>query len=219
MTASTRRPHRAGIAASIVGAALAACACIAQATPAGVCCADPSTFRYERLEMDAPVDFVIDSKSPSFDFQSGRSAFRAFALPVTDQPFLLEVQSFVAGPADPRRARVLYPLVAVLSEDFLVSRASDLEALSFDVPLLERTRQPAYRVALPVDPARTRERYVVVYTPGVLSTGRALPPISTPESAAAAARVAYLGASPFGRLRITLHAATRAPSLAPRPGE
>jgi hypothetical protein len=95
-------------------------------------------------------------------------------------------------------------VVAILTDDFLVSRATELELLRFDLPVLERTTRPAYRVSVPVDPAATRERYVVVFTPAKLATTRALPPISGPESAAEAARVAYLGAAPYGRLRITL---------------
>lgn len=168
------------------------------------CCTDPAHFRYEPLPADGAVDFEIDGRSPTFEFQSGRSAFRAFELPAGGRPYTLEVRSFLAGPPDPRRARVFYPVVAILTDDFLVSRATELELLRFDLPVLERTTRPAYRVSVPVDPLATRERYVVVFTPAKLATTRALPPISGPESAAEAARVAYLGAAPYGRLRISL---------------
>jgi hypothetical protein len=178
------------------------------------CCTDPSAFPYEPLPTEGSVDFVIDRHSPTFEFQSGPSRFRAFTLPQTDRGYLLEVRSFLDEPNDPRRARVFYPVIAILTDDFLVSRTSELESLSYDLPVLERSLAPAYRVTLPLGPGNGRERYVVVFTPAKLATLRALPPISTPESAAEAARVAYLGAVGFGHLRITLRAGGPAP-LAP----
>jgi hypothetical protein len=184
-------------------------------TSATRCCTDPAHFRYEPLPADGVVDFEIDSRSPTFEFQSGRSAFRAFELPTAARPYTLEVRSFLEGPADPRRARVFYPVVAILTDDFLVSRATELELLRFDLPVLERTTLPAYRVSVPVDPAATRERYVVVFTPAKLATTRALPPIAGAESAAEAARVAFLGAAPYGKLRITLRPGEIAVSPSP----
>ncbi|HXQ30641.1 MAG TPA: hypothetical protein VN790_01575 [Steroidobacteraceae bacterium] len=168
--------------------------------------ADPAHFRYQPLPAEGAVDFVIDASSPTFEFQSGPSAFRAFALPPQTHPYVVEVRSFLEGGPDPRRARVLYPVVAVLTDDFLVSRSTDLEFLRFDLPLFEHTTAPAYRVTLPIDPSATRERYLVVFTPARLAAGRSLPPITNPDSAAEAARFAFLGASPYGKLRITLRA-------------
>jgi hypothetical protein len=202
---SRHRAPRRACSTRALGLALAALAAVATAAPPAVPDADPARFRYEPLPADGAVDFVIDAKSPVFEFQSGPSAFRAFALPAQTRPYVVEVRSFLQGGPDPRRARVLYPVVAVLTDDFLVSRSTDLEFLRFDLPLFEQTTAPAYRVTLPVDPTGTRERYLIVFTPARLTAGRALPPITTPDSAAEAARAAFLGASPYGKLRITLH--------------
>jgi Maltose operon periplasmic protein precursor (MalM) len=189
-------------------------AAAAGGTPAR-CCADPSAFHYEPLPAEGSVDFVIDKHSPTFEFQSGPSPYRAFALPQTDRGYLLEVRSFLQSPQDPRRAQVFYPVVAILTDDYLVSRTTELESLSFDLPFLERTLAPAYRVALPLGPGNGRERYVVVFTPAKLATLRALPPIAGPDSAADAARVAFLGAVGYGHLRITLRAGGPAPVAPP----
>ena len=203
------RPRRRPAAASGRGA-LAALALLAGAAPAAeaptACCTDPAAFRYQLLPDGGSTDFVIDRDSPSFEFQSGRSAFQAFALPVTGRSYALELRSFVTGPADPRRARVFYPVIAILTDDFMVSRTTELAALRFDLPVLERSSAPAYRVSLPVGGSAQRERYLVVFTPHQLAVPRVLPPIADAESAAEAARVAYLGAAPYGRLRITLRA-------------
>jgi hypothetical protein len=179
---------------------------LAKATP---CCEDPSRFAYDALPASGDLEFTIDRRSPLFEFQSGRSFFRAFRLPTQGPAYVLELRSFLADADSPRTARLFYPVMAILTDDFLVSRATDLDALRFDLPVLERSTAPAYRVQLPIDPANTRERYVVVFTPAQLLEERA-PEITNPDTAAQAARSAYLGASAFGRLRFTLRPGTAA---------
>ena len=183
------------------------------------CCADPARFHYDVLLPQGSVDLVINSSSPTFEFQSGPSAFRAFVLPAASRPYYIEVRSFISGGSDPDRARVFYPVVAVLTDDFLVSRSTDLEALRFDLPLFEETTDPAYRLVLPIDPSNLHERYIVVFTPSHLNEGRTLPLITTPESAAEAAKIAYLGAAPYGRLRITLRPGEIGPAAVTAPTE
>jgi len=188
---------------------LALLACLATTSGAGAagpkaCCTDPARFHFDQLPAEGSVDVEINRSSPVFEFQSGLSAFRAFALPPATKPYFVEVRSFLSGGPEPERARVFYPIIAVLTDDFLVSRSTDLEALRFELPLFEAASSPAYRLMLAIDPSNPHERYLVVYTPASLGEGRTLPPISTPESAAEAAKIAFLGAAPYGRLRITL---------------
>jgi len=197
-------PRAGRLARALLGLALGVAGAAAGAAGPGKVPADPAEFRYEPLPAAGELDFAIDAKSPTFEFQSGRSAFRAFRLPAAGGPFYVDVRSFLDGPADPVHARVFYPVIAVLTDDFLVSRSTELEQLRFDLPMLEQTIAPAYHVSLGVDPEHTRERYLVVFTPAQLTAGHQLPPIATPESAAEAARVAFLGAAPHGRLRISI---------------
>lgn len=187
----------------------------AAGAPAGTaasCCADPAQFDYEPLPAAGAVSVVIDAHGPSFEFQSGRSYFHAFRLPAATRGYTLEIQSFLDPPHDTARSRVFYPLLALLTEDFLVARVTDLETLSFDVPTLERTSAPAYRLSVAVDPGSAHERYAVLFTPAGLLTTRALPPITTPESVAQVAHVAWLGAAPTGRLRVTVRPREDAPA-------
>jgi hypothetical protein len=197
-------PHAGWLPRALLGLAALAAAGPTGATGPAAAPADPAQFHYEPLPAAGEVDFTIDAKSPTFEFQSGVSAYRAFRLPAAGGPFYVDVRSFLDGPADPARARVFYPVIAVLTDDFLVSRSTELEQLRFDLPTLEQTVAPAYRITLGVDPEHTRERYLVVFTPAQLAAGRQLPPIATAETAAEAARVAYLGAAPHGRLRISI---------------
>ena len=185
-------------------ACLAAVGAAAAAAGPAPTATDPAQFHYEPLPAEGVVRFAIDAKSPTFEFQTGVSAYRAFRLPDDAVPYYVEVRSFLDGPADPARARVFYPVVAVLTDDFLVSRSTEPELLRFDLPVLEGTSAPAYRVTLGMDPAHTHERYLVVFTPARFAGGREQPPVATPEHAAEAARFAFLGAAPHGRLSISI---------------
>jgi hypothetical protein len=219
---AVERPHAGGASAwaparatPLARLAAAACAVLlgaaATASPTDIslveatvpCCADPSQFGWQALPAKGSIDFAIDRKSPLFEFQSGRSFFHAFRLPSSGGPYTLELRSFLKDAESPRSARVFFPVLAILTDDFLVSRATDLDSLRFDLPMLEQTIAPAYRVQLPMDPANTRERYLVVFTPTQLLSARGVQ-VTTPESAAQAARSAFLGASAFGRFRVTL---------------
>jgi hypothetical protein len=184
---------------------------LARSTP---CCEDPSRFAFDALPARGDLDFAIDRRSPVFEFQSGRSYFRAFRLPSEGPAYVLELRSFLDEPGSPRSARMFVPVMAILTDDFLVSRATDLDALRFDLPMLERTTAPAYRVQLPIDPANTRERYVVVFTPAQLVEARDLQ-VTNPDTAAQAARTAYLGASAFGKLRFTVRPGSAAEAVEP----
>ena len=203
---------------AVLGLALLGAAAAAGASPQPAAAPDPAQFRYETLPADGAVDFAIDAKSPTFEFQTGVSAYRSFWLP-DGGPFYVDVRSFLEGAPHPAHSRVFYPVVAVLTDDFLVSRSTELDLLRFDLPTQEGTRAPAYRLSLGLDPEHTRERFLVVFTPAQLVAGRQLPPISSPESAAEAAHVAFLGASPHGRLRISVRRGEPAPPVPPVPAD
>lgn len=164
--------------------------------------ADPAQFLYQPLPVQGSVEASITPTSPRFEFKTGMSGYRAFRLPDAGTPYLIEIRSLLQGGTDP--ARALYPVAALLTDDFLVSRQTELEMLRFDLPVFEDTRAPAYRLTVAVDPAQAHERYLVVYTPAELAAPRQMPPADTAEAAAQAARSAWLGAAANGRLRITV---------------
>lgn len=170
-----------------------------------VCCKDPAEFTYVALPDRGQIEFDIGHQSPLFEFQTGFSAFSAFRLPVMSEPYLIEIRSYLRGGPDPEQAQVLYPVAAFLSEDYLVMRSIGLEAVVPELPLQERAGRPAYRLAVPVDPVRGRERYLVLFTPyELVAPGREPELPSTLELAEAAAREAFLGASAEGHLSITI---------------
>ena len=93
--------------AASVGLATAALAAAPVATPGrpytgrAVCCKDPAEFSYAALPDRGRVEFDIDRKSPLFEFQTGFSAFSAFRLPVMNEPYLIEIRSYLRGGPDP----------------------------------------------------------------------------------------------------------------------
>jgi hypothetical protein len=187
--------------------ALALVALSGLATAAAPPAADPSQFQYDALPADGAVDLRLDASSPVFEFQSGRSAFRAFRLPATDRPYLIDVRSYLEDADGRDGGHVFYPIATLLTEDYLITRSTDLDALRFDSPLYESSTAPAYHLTLGVDPKRGRERYLVVFTPALLVAPRRLPPVTTPAAAAELAPAAFLGAAAHGRLRISVRPA------------
>jgi hypothetical protein len=174
--------------------------------------ADPAQFSYAALPDGGTVAFRIGAGESTFEFKTGPSPYRAFRLPASERAYVVEVRGEVENPEDAHRSRVFYPVVALLTEDFLVSRQTDLDALRFDLPFYESARVPAYRVSIAIDPAQAKERYLVVYTPAALLAPRPWPTASTPAEAQEAVRTRWLGASASGRLRITVVVPPGAPA-------
>ena len=97
MTSISRLPAALACAASL---ALAGTTVRGAEPAAAGCCADPAQFHYDTLPGTGSVDVVIDAHDPSFEFQSGRSFFRAFRLPDATRGYTLEVQSFLEPATD-----------------------------------------------------------------------------------------------------------------------
>lgn len=196
-----RLPQLALVAGLALGAAARA------ATPVAACCNDPARFHYDPLPVEGTVGVDIGPGAPMFEFQTGRSAFHAFLLPAATRPYLIELRSFLETSPGNEGGRVFYPILTLLNDDYVVARSTELDALRFELPLLEAATAPAYRLTIGVDPTHGRQRYLVVYTPAQLIAPRRLPPVATPAAAAELAQGAYLGAAAYGRLSITLRPA------------
>jgi maltose operon protein len=207
----------AGIAFAILGAVCTGRATAGQSQrdlaawrSARVCCTDPAQFKYEALPRSGSVEFTIDRDSPLFEFQGGRSFFRAFTLPEGGGSYRLDIQSFFAG-TKPQSAQVFYPIAAILTPDQLISRATTLEGLRIELPFLERSQNGAVSLSLGLDAPPGREKYLVIFTLGeLLERDRYAAHALEPAAAEAEAKEAFLGASPTGHLRITITAVAQA---------
>jgi hypothetical protein len=189
-------------AAGVITSMLLMGVAVSHAAPAALAISDPALFNYQELPREGYVDFVITQNSPSFEFHSGPSRYQAFKLPTASDRYLIDVISFLDDPDTPERAHVFYPIVALLTEDFLVSRTTDFSALRVDLPVFEYTTQPAYRLTVGIDPIVSHEGYLVVFTANGLLEKSSMPEIEDPSKAADSLRDVLLGASAGGRLQI-----------------
>jgi len=89
-----------------------------------VCCGSLAEFKYEPIPKEGVISFKIDKSSAAFMFQSGKSYFKAFALPMREGPYYLHIKSFGLG-EQIRDAHIFYPQVALLDEQFTVLKQSD----------------------------------------------------------------------------------------------
>jgi len=128
---------------------------------------DVEQIKFAEIAIDANQIVDVNHRSQFFDFHSGASHLVAYALPESDKPLLIDVVSFMNSDRADLSSTVFYPLVAVLDRDLLVRRTTSLNDLRFDLPFLQRTTHPAYRVSLRVEP-HSEEKYIVIYTSGNL---------------------------------------------------
>jgi maltose operon protein len=91
---------------------------------ARVCCESVAQFGYEDLGESGGVSFKLDEASDAFDFQTGKSYFKAFRLPQRELPYRISVRSLALG-EHIKEAHIFYPQVAVLDDRFAVVGQSD----------------------------------------------------------------------------------------------
>ena len=214
--------HPTAFLATIVAAALAACASqprtsypadtgarlatYARATP---CCDDPSGFEFGPLPRQGQAQATIDPATPVFDFQSGVSPFAAFVLPQQGSRYRIRVKSLF-DPKDGGEHGVFYPVVALLDDTYIVVHMTGLDSLRLEPALATPGGEPGLAASIGIDPAEQDARYLVVFTPAAL-LGKP-PPSDREGDVLSLSAMAYmerrgeaaLPASPYGRLRITV---------------
>lgn len=98
------------------------------------CCATKAQFNYTPLAIEGPVSINLDASATAFNFETGKSYFKAFRLPEKSLPYRLTITSYALGDVI-RRGHIFYPQVALLNdqfamvwksmpEDFIFSKAS-----------------------------------------------------------------------------------------------
>jgi hypothetical protein len=133
---------------------------------AATCCVDPADFEYKDTTLPGQSTFDIGPSSRLFDFHSGRSFFAALRLPDTSDSYRIRVKSLLQGKGD--ATRVFYPVVALLNEDFIVTRISSVAHLRLEAGLATPGGAAGLALTIRVDPPLAHERYLVVFTPAVL---------------------------------------------------
>ncbi len=185
---------------------------------APACCKGYSEFNYEKLIIPDSKVFWLNEESKAFIFDTGKSYFKAFELPVYSSPYSISIRSYKIG----QTAKSFYifsPAVMFLDERFNVTRfldknvfqyhrislfdfdsAGNAFALEGEISVVQENARERYMVILTTDGVLAKETseaqqaYVPIIIPGfvsVMPTGRSYA-VSIPHS-------------PAGKIKIVVH--------------
>ena len=153
-----------------------------------------ANFPYENLSLNESKVFWIDENSSAFDFDTGKSFFRAFALPQSPTPYTVIVHSYLLGSA--RRPSIFVPRVIILNDRFTVTRTKELRRYGLKPPLLSIMLGGFVHIDQPA----SDERYMVILTNRHALTQK-IPSLFTIGETG---KVSYLLRSPVGKLRVII---------------
>lgn len=88
------------------------------------CCESFAQFKYDQMAESGDTTFNLDASSDAFEFQTGKSYFKAFRLPGKELPYRLKIQSYALGDQIDK-AHIFYPQAALLDDRFdIISQSS-----------------------------------------------------------------------------------------------
>jgi maltose operon periplasmic protein len=184
-----------------------------QIAAAPVCCKELSELPFEAITFPSTTEFHIDTASPAFEFFSGKSFFKAFALPQAGEPYTIMLRSYLVTTMGLQQM-VFYPVVAFLSEKHEISYFMRPADFRFRDSTLwsEPMDPPKVEARIRIDPTRDQPRYMVVFTDlQTLKPGRSMnqrgsmtmvPAGNTFIPIVAPGGMRTFGASGTGRLRV-----------------
>jgi len=182
----------------------------------GICCGSMAQFKYDLLAGEGAVSFKLDASSDAFDFESGKSYFKAFLLPDKTLPYRIKIASYALGETI-NKAHVFYPQVALLDDRFVIVRQGvpdglRLRKVGFQEAAAETGGLPIkLEGSVLVD--NPSAKYLVVYTTRKLMSGttpyvtRQVIPIILPGLVTAVPGTmgaVHIRHSPFGLLRMEI---------------
>ncbi len=151
-------------------------AVLRQFSDAPSCCASLADLPVEPLRPGDTKSFDLGGDNPAYRFATGKSYFRAFALPQGGYPYRVIVRSFLIGD-DLKTAYLFFPKIVTLDENRQVVRATGPEAFTLQqAGYLETMGQTAglrhkLEGELVFTDGSMKERYLVVLTTDDLLLG------------------------------------------------
>ena len=135
---------------------------------AAECCASYAQFNFEPLNFGETENITIDRESPAFQFDTGKSYFKAFRLPVTAKPYSIIVQSyFIESTTRSASSFVFSPAVMFLDAGYGVTRRLD-KGFYAAVDTGNSLSKARLEAEIPVNPRSAAEKFVVIYTTAAL---------------------------------------------------
>jgi maltose operon protein len=149
---------------------------------APVCCASMEELPAEPLQVGDTRNFGLGAGSPAYRFATGKSHFRAFALPEGPYPYRVTVDSFLVGD-HLKSAYLFYPQLLTLDKDRRVVRTSGPDTFGLErtgfIEALRQTEGVHRKVTggLTFGDANRDERYLLVLTTDALLKERTPVPV------------------------------------------
>jgi maltose operon protein len=166
----------------VLGLLLAGCATTREvqlesfaATPS--CCPSMREFSYAPLKSGDTLSFKLERSAPAFEFATGKSYFRAFALPEAGREFTVRVQSFMMGDHIDA-AYLFFPHVVTLDADYQPVRTLPPEAFELKRASYAETAKETWGLPwklegeMPFTAANAAERYLLILTTAELMQRR-----------------------------------------------
>jgi hypothetical protein len=161
------------------------------------------------------LTFELGSNSPAFTFETGKSYFRAFALPETTQNLEVTVDSYLVG-GDLKYAYLFAPRIITLDKNYNMIRTSNLESFTVEraglVEALQRAEGLEQKLSgnIIFDENNRSERFLILHTTDTLLKERTSVPVSGENSiltigvANMAKEMFLIPHAPAGKITLTL---------------
>lgn len=135
---------------------------------AEVCCMGYEQFNFVPLNVGDSQNLTINRSSPAFLFETGKSYFQAFRLPVANKPYAVIIQShFIETRTRSETSYVFSPAVVFLDAGYRVTRRLD-KSLNAAVGTGDSLGTANLELQIRIDPRSAEERFMVIYTTATL---------------------------------------------------
>lgn len=135
---------------------------------AAECCASYAQFYFEPLNFSETESITINRESPAFQFDTGKSYFKAFRLPVTDKSYVIIIQSyFIEDTTRSGASFVFSPAVMFLDAGYSVTRRLD-KGFYAAIDAGGSLSKARLETEIPINPRSAAEKFVVIYTTAAL---------------------------------------------------
>jgi hypothetical protein len=182
---------------------------------APICCTSLADLPVVPLRLGDNKSFDLGTDSPAYQFDTGKSYFRAFALPQGPYPYKVTVRSFIIGD-NLKSAYIFYPKLITLDENRRIVRSTGPETFTLQragyIETLQETAGFRRKLegGLTITDTSRDERFLVVLTTADLLQGKTTASIVGDEpmlntiTVATNWNEAQVSNAPSGRLSISL---------------
>ena len=142
---------------------------------ATICCESINQFNFELIQIGDSKYFDLNERSPAYFFETGKSYFKAFALPQS-YPYQLSIGSYMHGYFGPEY--IFFPQILTLNENYKVVRLTDQNHFRLRrIGYFENGKPiwgPPYKIEgqISFTEENKNEKYLIIFTTNELLKGK-----------------------------------------------